>query len=154
MEAKPRLPNPLDSIFETAQDTPEVDENEYVHVSEGQLATIEQGDQPVVERDEDDIATDEKIDKVYDAAIDTFQRQMDYADIIEPRYAARNAEVAASYLNIALNAAATKARVKNDRKRSQQFVPYNNRPAGANVVASREEILRMLAVDGEVKDVK
>jgi hypothetical protein len=92
---------------------------------------------------------------VYDAALETFQNQMAYTEIVEPRFAARNAEVAASYLNIALNAAATRARVKGDRARTKTFVPYaNGRNANGTVVASREDIMRMIAVDAETKELK
>lgn len=100
---------------------------------------------------------DGKIDTVYTAALDAFNQQTQLTDIIEPRYAARNAEVAANYLNIALNAAATRARVKGERKRNNAFVPYGGQGGrGQNnvVVASREDIMRMISVDAETKELK
>jgi hypothetical protein len=105
------------------------------------------------EKDADDVENDRKIDVVYSEAIEAFRTQNGYTEIVEPRYAARNAEVAATFLNIALQAAATKARVKNDRKRVKQFIPNAGGKTVNNVVmANREDILKMLSVDGQVVD--
>ena len=145
-----KLDNPLDTLFnvEPAQQsyTP-------VTMTEGDLAAL-QAPTSAPEVDPEDQAIDQKIDTVYDSAMETFQNQMGFVEILEPRYAARNAEVAATFLNIALNAAATRARVKGDRKRSATFVPFNNNPTNRAITASREDILRMLSVDGEVKEIK
>lgn len=149
MPVKSKLVNPLDALFETEQPTEMV---EYEQATEGELAAL-QSEAPAPEIDEEDIEINKKIDQVYDAAIDTFQNQMAYTEIVEPRYAARNAEVAANYLNIALNAAATRAKVKSDRKKTNAFVPYAGKTQNNVVVASREEIMRMIAVDGEFKKV-
>ena len=111
----------------------------------------------VVEKDEEDAEVDKKIDTVYEAAMNAFKNQTDYTEIIEPRYAARNAEVAANYLNIALNAAATRARVKTDRKRASTFVPFGTgggKTTNNLIVADRNEILKMIQVDGEKKELK
>lgn len=152
MIQKMKYENPLDVLFDV-EGSVEVNDTELVEVTEGELAAMQAPQ--AEEKDEEDAAIDAKIDEVYDSAITTFQNQMAYTEIIEPRYAARNAEVAASYLNIALNAAATRARVKGDRKRTATFVPFNNGTnPGRGVVSTREEIMRLLAVDGEVKEVK
>jgi hypothetical protein len=111
----------------------------------------------VVEKDEEDVEVDKKIDTVYDAALAAFKNQTEYTEIIEPRYAARNAEVAANYLNIALNAAATRARVKTERKRANTFVPFNNgggKTTNNLIVADRNEILRMIQVDDRKEETK
>lgn len=145
--------NPLDELFNTPP-TPSMEVQEYDQITEGELAEM-QADTPAPEVDVEDVEIDKKIDAVYDAAIDAFNTQTSYTEMIEPRYAARNAEVAANYLNIALNAAATRARVKGDRKRNASFVPYaNGQKANNVVVASRDEIMKMIAVDAEVKEFK
>src|SRR4051812_47209671 len=111
-----KFQNPLDDLFDvdgTMRDDDEL--AEYEKVPENAVATVEPGTPEVL--DADDIETNRKIDEVYDQALGTFQNQMAYTEIIEPRYAARNAEVAASYLNIALSAATAKAKLKVDRKR-------------------------------------
>jgi transposase-like protein len=85
----------------------------------------------------------------------TFNEQTAYTQIIEPRYAARNAEVAAGFLTIALSAATAKAKIKVDRKRTNAaFIPFGNNNTQANIVANRNDILGMFSVDGEVKEIK
>ena len=144
-----KITNPLDDLFNTLPMDMEQD-GEYIPTTEGTLATL--GDeQASPEKDEEDIEIDSKIDTVYTAAIDAFNNQTAYMEVIEPRYAARNAEVAANYLNIALNAASVRAKVKGDRKKTAQFVPFTNNKTNGAVVASREDIMKMLAVDAEMK---
>jgi hypothetical protein len=144
-----KITNPLDDLFNTLPMDMEED-GEYIPTTEGTLATL--GDeQAPPEKDAEDIEIDEKIDTVYTAAIDAFNNQTAYMEVIEPRYAARNAEVAANYLNIALNAASVRAKVKGDRKKTAQFVPFTNNKTNGAVVASREDIMKMLAVDAEMR---
>ncbi len=143
--------NPLDELFQTPPNEMDVDEYREVTSEELQQMQVVAGEAEV---DPDDAETDSKIDKVYTLAIDAFNTQTEYQEIIEPRYAARNAEVAANYLSIALNAATSKARVKIDRKKAQGFIPFTNQGSGSsNIVASREDILRMISVDAEIKKV-
>lgn len=146
--------NPLDKAFDVDGTDREV--VQYEPVTEGELAEMAApaGVPAPAEKDEEDKEVDRKIDEVYDHAVTTFQNQMAYADVIEPRFAARNAEVAATYLNIALQAAATRARVKGDRKRAGQFIPgMGGKVTNNTIVATREEIMRMITVDAETKPV-
>jgi hypothetical protein len=145
--------NPLDNLFDVDPAGPN-EMTEYEQITEGEIAELAApatGTAP--EKDAEDVEVDKKIDAVYDAALETFQNQMAYTEIIEPRYAARNAEVAASYLNIALQAAATRARVKGDRKRVGTFIPNGGRVTNNTIVATRDEIMRMIAIDAEHKEV-
>jgi hypothetical protein len=146
--------SPLDDVFGVEQ----VDyEDTYDSTTEGALATT--GDATMVpveqpKKDDEDIEIDRRIDDVYDQAISAFQTQTAYLEIIEPRYAARNAEVAAGYLNIALAAANSRAKVKSDRKRSGGFIPFQNQNPNGTVVATRDEIMRMISVDADSKEIK
>jgi hypothetical protein len=143
--------NPLDTLFDIeSQD--DADITEYDQITEGEVQAL--ASPGPIEKDDEDREIDSKIDAVYDAALETFQNQMAYTEIIEPRYAARNAEVAASYLNIALSAASQRAKVKGDRKRAGAFIPQGGGKTTNNiVVATRDEIMRMIAVDAETKEV-
>jgi hypothetical protein len=149
---KTQLTNPLDTLFNTP---PIPMEEDYDQITEGELAEL-QAPTSSPEIDEEDAEIDGKIDAVYDSAMEAFQSQTAMVEILEPRYAARNAEVAATYLNIALNAATSRARVKGDRKKTAAFIPYSGNGPNPNnvVVASREEILRMISVDAEVQEFK
>lgn len=149
------LAHPLESVFGIEEGSLDI-QQEY-GVAEvpvpGQLEAA-----PVDHKDEDDVLIEKRLDDVYEVAIQTFQQQTAYTEIIEPRYAARNAEVAANYLNIALAAANSRAKVKSDRKRANQaFVPYG--PGGGKttnnlVIADRNDILKMINIDGITKEVK
>ncbi len=146
-----KIANPLDELFNTLpHDLEEVQEG-FIATTEGDLANI-QGVEAPPEKDEEDVMIDQKIDDVYDAALGAFNQQTQYMEVIEPRYAARNAEVAANYLNIALGAATARAKVKGDRKKNAAFVPFSNNKSTGTVVASREDIMRMIAVDAEMKN--
>ena len=95
--------------------------------------------------DEEDISINTDIQKVFDMALEAYENQISLVEIIEPRYAARTAEVAANYLNTSLNAVSLKARVKNDKRKVTQFIPFGNNITNSNVVvADRNSILKML----------
>lgn len=147
----PMLTNPLDELFNTEQQE-KTEIQEYEQITEGELSEMAAPPEPE-EKDDEDREVDAKIDAIYDAALETFQQQTEYTQIIEPRYAARNAEVAASYLTIALNAVATRAKVKGERKRQAAFVPYAGKTQNNVVVASREEIMRMISIDADRKEI-
>lgn len=149
---KMQTQNPLDTLFDIdGSDRNEL--TEYEQITEGELAALAAPEK--VEKDSEDVEVDRKIDEVYDHAVTTFQNQMAYTEIIEPRYAARNAEVAATYLNIALQAATARARVKADRKRATQFIPgMGGKVTNNTIVATREEIMKMIAVDADTKELK
>lgn len=158
---KEPLHNPLEDVFNmeigSAPLAPEVNYDNLANIASQVPATTEEPTAPPPDlKDDDDIATDKKIDAVYDAAMTSFQEQTAYTQIIEPRYAARNAEVALQALSIALNAAGMKAKVKADRKRTNAaFIPFGNgNKTQANIVADRNDILSMITVDGEVKEIK
>lgn len=141
-----KITNPLDELFNMLP--ADLEGDEYEPTTEGQIAPVPSA---VPEKDEEDLSIDKKIDEVYDAAISAYNFQTAYTEMIEPRYAARNAEVAANYLAIALNAASTRAKIKGDRKRSAQFIPFSNARPNGVVVATREDILKMLPSEAEIK---
>lgn len=145
--------NPLDDVFDMETYNSDLDiEKDYAVAEVSQSPSL-----PEDHKDTDDILVEKRIDEIYDAAITAFNNQTAYTEIIEPRYAARNAEVAANYLNIALAAANSRAKVKTDRKRANSsFVPYANNGKTTNniVIANREEILKMITIDSEKKEIK
>ena len=145
-------------------DTPELDiEKDYAMTqvssdmpppAQGTVTPLEP---PIDVKDEDDKLVEKRIDEVYDAAMGAFNNQSAFIEIVDPKYAARNAEVAANYLNIALAAANSRANVKRDRKRANQpFIPYSlngGKTTNNFVVADRNQILKMMTLDGEEKKV-
>ena len=95
---------------------------------------------------------DRQLDSIHNLAIETFHNQTAYQEMSEPRYQSRIAEVAAQYLNIALTATTNKAKIKAERKKNNIAAATAGKPTTNNVVvASREEIMRMISVDADVK---
>lgn len=155
--------HPLDNVFnieggsdldiEQEYGMTEVSKNAVASPTSAQLVNV-----PDV-KDEDDILVETRLDEIHAAAMEAFRNQTAYTEIIEPRFAARNAEVAANYLNIALQAVNSRAKNKVERKRANApFVPFANQGGGNKsttnvVIASREEILKMITVDSDTKQV-
>lgn len=150
------LQNPLESVFNMGQDDSEIDDRYEMAELPVEGTVQAPTEAPPDHKDADDVLVEKRIDEVYDMAMLTFQNQTAYTEIIEPRYAARNAEVAANYLNIALAAANSRAKVKTDRKRANQvFIPHSPGKTTNNlVIADRNDILKMINVDSSVKEIK
>lgn len=95
------------------------------------------------EYDEKDIELDEQFQEVYKTAFEAYQTQAQEAELVEPKYKARNAEVAVQYLNTALQAAREKANLKqhNDKIKLKEKNPstVNN-----NLIVGRNELLKHL----------
>ena len=144
------IDHPLEEVFDIAPGSfshPAVIEDDYEIVP---TETVNQGYQD----DAEDHDINGKIETIYDAALAAYENQTGLAEIVEPRYAARNAEVAAQYLSIALNTVSLKSRNKNDKRKVQQFIPYqNNNISNSNVVvADRNSIMQMIADKKKLKD--
>lgn len=150
-----KLIHPLETLLDIEEGSTDmginIEEHYAVATEQAQVAHA-----APVEKDEEDIEVDAKIDTVYAAAMEAFQTQTSFTEIIEPRYAARNAEVAANYLNIALQAANSRARIKTDRKKTAAFIPFGGgggKTTNNLIVADRNDILRMIQVDDEKKKI-
>ena len=105
--------NPLDEFFKT---TP---------VEKAEVITAE----PKAE-------TTSKMQTVYVAALDTFKKQAELADMVDPKYAARNAEVAAQFLKIALDAA------QAEDKASKEAGPKTVNQT--MIIADRNDLLKQM----------
>lgn len=141
--------NPLDAVFEVDQSY-SAGEVDHYEADYSQVPANQVNEQPPSNvKDSEDIETDNQISEIYNLAVEAYHNQTAMVEIIDPKFAARNAEVAANYLNIALNAATSKAKIKNDRKRVGQFNPAiaANKTTNNVIVASQEDILRMISID-------
>jgi hypothetical protein len=107
------------------------------------------------EYDEKDKELENQFQEVYDKAMDAFDVQSDIAETVEGKYSARNAEVAAAYLNAALAATKEKSSLKQAKdklKVAEQRAANNTGGTGAQggfVVADRNDILEMLRAQQE-----
>jgi replicative superfamily II helicase len=88
---------------------------------------------------------------IHDIALETHDRIMDEIDEVDTKYAARNYEVAANYLNIALAAAEKRAKLKEHK---DKLVAKPNKGSTTNVVAetitiNTSELIKKLSA-GEI----
>lgn len=152
-----KFTHPLQDALDMG-DNPLDFESDYAQVPAQHVTAQQPTEPPKDVKDEDDLLVEQRMDEIYDAAMQAYEAQTGYMEVIEPRYAARNAEVAANFLNLALQTTLGRAKVKNERKRANQaFVPFaqpGGRTTNNLIVANREDILKMIAIDGEHKEVK
>ena len=96
---------------------------------------------------------------IHDTAMDTHQRILDDIDDIDPKYSARNYEVAANYLNLALNAADKRAKLKEHK---DKLVNKTTKGSSTNILAktitiNTTDLIKQLSADiieGEVIEPK
>lgn len=142
-------------------------------VSEREKALIDPTSGEVVQRSADpdgvalekeerleDLHIDGQLESVHMAAMDAYEKQTRMTEEVDPRFAARNAEVAAQYLTIALNA--TNSRVDAKFKRQKIRIAKADAGTGSTtvtnsnvIIADRNAILRTLldqAKNGNDKD--
>lgn len=103
------------------------------------------------EYDTKDVEIEEQFQEIYDAAMDAFDLNSRNIDGIDPRYRARNHEVAVQYLNAALSAAREKANLKGHK---DKLSVAREKTSGARVtnnnlfVGDRNELLKLLQKEG------
>lgn len=94
---------------------------------------------------EEDRAVSQQLSTIYGYAIDAFEQQTQMVQEVDPKFAARNAEVAAQYLTIALNSVNTRAKIRQDKLKLKADGTNPNTVNNNLIVADRNEILKMLA---------
>ncbi len=130
--------HPLDSVFDVEKNAT--------------ISNIQGRDIELFDENEDrnkDTEIDGQLDEVYDIALQAFNTQNELTQSIDPRYSARNAEVGAQYLRIALDAAAQKSnKLINNKKlrgsKGQSYIENNGTINNNIIVADRNQILQML----------
>ena len=102
----------------------------------------------------EDLKIDGQIDTIHGQAITAFESQYRLSQEVDPKFAARNAEVAAQYLKIALDAVST--RIDSKHKRAKVRLAANEGPRSVQnnlIVADRNELLKNLfANNGKIFD--
>lgn len=101
----------------------------------------------------EDLKIDGQIDVIHGAAMTAFEAQSRLAQEVDPKFAARNAEVAAQFLKIALDAVS--GRVDAKYKRAKVRLAQNEGPRQVQnnlIVADRNDLLKNL-FEGKAKDI-
>jgi len=109
--------------------------------------------------DEKDDELEEQLQELYDVALEAFEMQQEESDVIDPKYRARNAEVAVQYLKTALEAVREKRQLKEHKDKI-----VTKQTAGGtvnnNIVVSHNDLLDAIndavdkknAVEGEYEE--
>lgn len=99
-----------------------------------------------VDYDDKDNDIEAQIQHIHDVALVAFQQQMEFAQLGDPKYAARSMEVATQLLNTGLTALKERAAIKAHKDKLSNKIKPNQTNITNNtlVVGSRSEILRKL----------
>lgn len=127
-----------------------------VDPSTGELVPRKVGDVTESDLDKeeriDDLAIDSKLESIHTAALDAFESQHRLSQEVDPKFSARNAEVAAQYLNIALNSVNSKIDAKYKRSKIRLVKDKKPNQVQNNViVADRNSLLKTLFDNQEVE---
>ena len=154
--------NPLEKIFNiepgstpTFIDPPSVEMNEratsIVDPTSGEIVIrTSTPDSTELDREEriEDLHIDSQLETIHNSAIIAFEKSSRMADEVDPKFAARNAEVAAQYLNIALNAVNSRVDAKFKRQKVRMAKSTDSGSSGVvnnNVfVGDRNDILEQI----------
>ena len=107
----------------------------------------------------EDLHIDGQLETIHNSAMGAFEQQARLAQEVDPRFSARNAEVAAQYLNIALNSVNSRVDAKFKRNKIKLAKDGAGSPTTVNqniIVADRNAVLRALMtqepkqIEGEV----
>lgn len=103
----------------------------------------------------DDLKIEQHLDDLHRKAIDAFESQHRLSQEVDPKFSARNAEVAAQYLNIALNT--VNSRVDSKYKRAKVRIAKGNvgKPNQVQnnvIVADRNSVLAALFPEKAVNE--
>lgn len=158
------IPHPLESIFNIEPGTTHTAAaalvtNEIVDPATGEVIIRKTEGITEVELDKEerieDLKIDGQIDVIHSAAMTAFEAQSRLSQEVDPKFAARNAEVAAQYLKIALDAVGT--RVDTKYKRAKIKLTKNEGPRSVQnnlIVADRNELLKNLFDKTSVSDLE
>lgn len=102
---------------------------------------------------EEDVEIKTQLSTIYDYAIDAFEAQTSNVQSTDPRFAARNAEVAAQYLKIALDSTDSRAKNRHNKEKIRVARGKAGTPDTVNnnlIVADRNDILRqMMSIESD-----
>lgn len=126
--------HPLESVFDIE---PGTTLTEYTERTPLELTEYE----PYDNKDKE---IEEQIQEVYSLALNSYDSVTDNVDGLEPKYVARAHEVAAGYLNIALQAAREKKELKQTKDKLEKMTKVQKGGNTTNILVSHSDILEMV----------
>lgn len=157
-------PHPLESVFNIQPGTTPLSSasaqvsNEMLDPATGEVVerkTEGVSDSEIAKEERiEDLKIDGQIDGIHGAAIAAFEAQNRLSQEVDPKFAARNAEVAAQYLKIALDAVGTRVDTKFKRAKIRADANAGPRQVQNNlIVADRNDLLKSLFSDDRNSDI-
>lgn len=146
--------NPLETFFDMDVNTvPAVDERNVViqtsTTTDEVLNPVVVPKVPFKERlDDEDVVIAGQLQDVFDKAIAVFHSQQELTEIVDPKFAARNAEVAGTFLTTALQAVQLRAKIKSDKDKTQINASVgaviNGNVTNNVITANRNDLIKMM----------
>jgi hypothetical protein len=162
-----KTPSPLEAVFNIEPESTPVF-NDRFETSESERAStlvdpttgdiVERSSTPSLpelEKEErlEDLHIDAQLENIHTSAIVAFEKSSRIAQETDPKFAARNAEVAAQYLTIALNAVNSRVDAKFKRQKVRHAEREAGTPGTVNqtvIVADRNSILDQIFNQGKI----
>lgn len=139
-ETEKEIFHPLEEIFEIEEGTTVVPYKE--------VKTDLVPHEPYDNKDEE---IEEQLQELYDMALEAFENQQEESDVIDPKYKARNAEVAVQYLKTALEAAREKRQMK-EHKDKIVTKQTSGSTVNNNLITSHTDLLDAISDAMDKKD--
>lgn len=110
---------------------------------------------PIEMYDVKDKEIEDQYQEIFNAAMLAFHEQSDSVDVIDPKYRARAQEVAANFLNTALQSVNSKAGLKQTKEKHILTAQKNMNDSGKNdtVIFDRNELLKAIREKRETKTI-
>lgn len=142
MSKKTTFASPLEEVFDLPSGTTTLPQ--YIGKDDIIEPQVEDAEEASNKQMESGIV--KNIDDVYDAAMQVFEMQSEMIETVDPKFAARNAEVANAYLNTALHAMKLKTDMLKDRRSKKTSSPGQTAGTINNnvIVADRNDVLRAI----------
>ena len=162
--------NPLEKVFNIEPgSTPVFSDQLTVEISERATSLVDPTTGEIVNRSNnpdiveiekeeriEDLHIDSQLDSIHTSAMIAFEKSARMAEEVDPKFAARNAEVAAQYLNIALNAVNSRVDAKFKRQKVRLAKTTEKAPGTVNnnvIIADRNSLLDQIfgvkTIEGE-----
>ena len=148
-ETEKEIAHPLEEIFDIEECTTVVP---YTEVKTDLV--------PYEPYDEKDNELESQLQDLYDLALEAFENQQEEQETIDPKYKARNAEVAVQYLKTALEATREKRMMKEHKDKVDSKKETGPGTVNNNLIMSHSDMMKLIrerkaedeALEGEYED--
>ena len=134
------ISHPLEEVFNLEENTTVV---QYKEVKTDLV--------PHADFDEKDKEIEKQLQDIYKMSLEAFENQQEESDVIEPKYRARNSEVAVQFLKTALEAIQTKSGLKQHKDKVTKVAAPGS--VTNNVVLTHKDLLDLINDTKSLPDV-